>query len=138
MNLLAALKNKNKLTATATLAIPATRKGENGGEIARIARIAVATETNQKNESANDVDFEAWIVPTLEDEHQSLATAIPATREPDQQADKYQLALAALAEHGWHGAGAEAVAAAIADGVTDPHVLEGLLTSGAVTHPFHS
>ena len=30
----------------------------------------------------------------------------------------------------------EAVAAAIADGVTDPHLLEGLLFS-AVAHPFH-
>jgi len=78
MSLLAELRNKKKALATAIPAIPATRKGESGGGIARIAGIAVATETNQKNESANDVDFSAWPLPTLDDEQQPLAIAIPA------------------------------------------------------------
>ena len=47
--------------------------------------------------------------------------------EPEPQLDKYQLALEALAACGWHGATAENVAAAIADGVTDEVVLTAML-----------
>ena len=85
----------------------------------------------------NDVDFSALPLPTLEDEQQPLAIAIPATRDPNPQPDKYQLALEALAACGWTGVSAVNVARAIADGETDPHLLESLLAS-AVTHPFHS
>lgn len=130
MSLLAELRNKKKARATATPAIPATRKGESGGGIARIAGIAVATETNQENESANDVDFSAWPLPTLDDEQQPLAIAIPAipaTREPEPQPDKYQLALEALAACGWHGVTAENVARVISAGVTDEALLTAML-----------
>jgi len=108
MSLLAELRNKKKARATATPAIPATRKGESGGGIARIAGIAVAAGQNEKDESAND-------------ENTILAKT---TKE---QADKFEPALAALAACGWIGVSAENVARAIADGMTDEAQLVALL-----------
>ena len=55
MSLLAELKNKTLSLANAKAANPANREGETGGGLATLARLALATETNQKNESANDV-----------------------------------------------------------------------------------
>jgi len=129
MSLLAALKNKTQPLATATPAIPATRKGESGGGIARIARIAVATVDTIITGNHVAHDGVSVVMRTNEGavEYARRVGGGVGHAEAFSRACSFEDALQALAACGWSGESVVNVARAIADGVTDEAMLTSML-----------